>query len=293
MGCCAIIAPDQVGALEVLGQFKRVLMPGLHCLPPCVSSVRKRTTRVTQNDVRVDTKTKDNVFVEVRISVQQELYKEKVVEAMYKLSNVDSQIDAYVADVVRGYVPSVDLDSLFENKVEIAKEVKERLTKNMQDYGYHILQVLVVDIAPDKAVKDAMNQINANRRLRQATEEKAEADKIILIKQAEAEKELMILKAQADGESKFLQGQGIARSRKAIVDGLKESIFGGSGTESGLDPKAVEQLLLVTQYLDTLEKMSAGQATTIFMPHGPKAVLDFQEQLLAAMGSTTTVPSSA
>jgi len=285
MGCFAVIAPDQVGALEVLGQFKKVLMPGLHCFAPFISSIRRRSTRVTQNDVRVDTKTKDNVFVEVKISVQQELFKEKVYEAMYKLTNVDSQIDAYVADVVRGYVPSVELDSLFENKAEIAKEVGERLTRNMQEYGYHILQVLVVDIAPDRAVKDAMNQINANRRLRQATEEKAEADKIVLVKSAEAEKELMILKAQAEGESKFLQGQGIARSRKAIVDGLKESIFGGTGSESALDPKAVEQLLLVTQYLDTLEKMSAGTATTIFMPHGPKAVVDFQEQLLAAMQS--------
>lgn len=202
--------------------------------------------------MNTETKTKDNVFVKIVICVQVEVMLERAYEAIYRLTNPASQIESYVADVVRGQVPKMKLDDLFEAKDEIAHAVKERLGKAMADYGYSIHQVLVVDLRPDEKVRVAMNEIDANRRLRVAATEKAEADKVLKVKAAEAE-----------AESKFLQGQGVARQRTAIVEGLKHAV----GGDSELDSKTTQELLLITQYFDTLEKLSQGHATTVFMPH--------------------------
>merc|ERR1712166_1547301 len=154
--------------------------------------------------------------------------------------------------VVRGKVPTLKLDALFESKDDVAQAVKERLSKSMGEYGFLIHQVLITDLRPDDKVRNAMNEIDANRRLRVAAGEKAEADKVLRVKAAEA-----------DAESKFLQGQGVARQRTAIAEGLKHAA--GNGGE--MDPKTVQELLLITQYFDTLEKLANGNATTVFMPH--------------------------
>lgn len=265
-GCMAIVEPDQLAALEWMGNFRRILRPGFHVLLP-FSNVRKISTRVIENKCVTETKTKDNVFVQIHIAVQQEVHQENAYEAIYKLSNPASQIDSFVADVVRSHAPNETLDQLFVEKDKIAMDVKARLTEAMSAYGYKILQVLVTDISPDSAVKTAMNQINANKRLRMAAEEKAEGDKIVLVKAAEAE-----------AESKFLQGQGIARSRAAIVQGLKEAVCRPGHSEE-LTAKDVTELLLVTQYLDTLEKMSQGPATTVFMPHSVGGIAQIADEI--------------
>lgn len=202
--------------------------------------------------MQTETKTKDNVFVKVVVAVQVEPVAEKAYEAIYRLSDPSQQIDSYVSDVIRGQVPTLKLDDLFESKDDIASAVKERLSKCMGDYGYNILQVLVTDLRPDDKVRAAMNEIDANRRLRHAATEKAEAEKVLKVKAAEA-----------DAESKFLQGQGVARQRTAIVEGLKHAV----GGERELDSKTVQELLLITQYFDTLERLANGNATTVFMPH--------------------------
>jgi len=199
-----------------------------------------------------ETKTHDNVFVKVCVAVQVEPIAEKAYEAIYRLTNPSGQIDSYVSDVVRGQVPTLKLDALFESKDEIAQAVKERLSKSMGEYGFLIHQVLVTDLRPDDKVRNAMNEIDASRRLRVAAGEKAEAEKVLKIKAAEA-----------DAESKFLQGQGVARQRTAIVEGLKHAV----GGDAGMDAKTVQELLLITQYFDTLEKLANGPATTVFMPH--------------------------
>jgi len=202
--------------------------------------------------MQTETKTKDNVFVKVVVAVQVEVVPEKAYEAIYRLTNPQGQIDSYVSDVVRGQVPAMALDQLFESKDEIALAVKERLEKSMGEYGYTIHQVLVTDLTPDDKVRHAMNEIDANRRLRVAAAEKAEAEKVLKVKAAEA-----------DAESKFLQGQGVARQRTAIVEGLRHAV----GGDQEMEPKTVQELLLITQYFDTLERLSHGQATTVFMPH--------------------------
>lgn len=247
-----VVRPDELAALEWMGTFKKILKPGLHFLFPG-SRVRKISTRVAENRVVTETKTKDNVFVEIHIAVQQEVHPDHAYEAIYKLNNPVTQIESFVSDVVRSHAPQVNLDQLFEAKDEIATEVKTRLQHAMAAYGYEIHQCLVTDISPDKSVKAAMNQISAQRRNRQAMEEKAEADKIIMVKAAEA-----------DAESKFLQGQGTARAREAIVIGLRNAIAGGDGPP--MTSHEVSELLLMTQYLDALETLAKGSATTVFVP---------------------------
>jgi len=274
-GCFAIVAPDQIAGLESLGTFRGILEPGFHCIAPW-ARVHKRSMRIADNKVRMETKTVDNVFVEIKISVQQMIFKEKAYEAIYRLSNPAMQIDSYVADVVRGHVPTMTLDRLFEAKQEIADEVKERLTAAMQEYGFQIIQVLVVDIEPDQRVKRAMNEINESRRLRMAAEEKAEADKLVMVKKAEAQKQLVVLQAQAEAESKFLQGEGVSRARKAIVEGMKETVAGHDRQMSAVE---VKNLLLISQYMDTMEKLSQGAASKIVMPHSLAGLADVQQQI--------------
>jgi regulator of protease activity HflC (stomatin/prohibitin superfamily) len=199
-----------------------------------------------------ETKTKDNVFVKVQVAVQVEVVPEKAYEAIYRLTNPATQIESYVSDVIRGQCPAMKLDDLFESKDEIASAVKDRLSKSMGEYGYLIHQALVTDLRPDEKVRAAMNEIDANRRLRVAATEKAEAEKVLKVKAAEA-----------DAESKFLQGQGVARQRTAIVEGLKHAVAG----EQEMSQKTIQELLLITQYFDTLERLAHGNATTVFMPH--------------------------
>jgi regulator of protease activity HflC (stomatin/prohibitin superfamily) len=254
--CCICVSPDELAAVERCGSFQGIRGAGCHCIGfdvgGTIMQTRKVSTRVQEYNMTTETKTKDNVFVRVMIAVQVEIVAEKAYEAIYRLTNPASQIDSYVSDVVRGQVPVMKLDDLFESKDEIAGAVKERLSKCMGEYGYTIHQCLVTDLRPDEKVRSAMNEIDANRRLRVAAAERAEADKVLKVKAAEAE-----------AESKFLQGQGVARQRTAIVEGLKHAV--GGSTE--MDPKTVQELLLITQYFDTLERLANGQATTVFMPH--------------------------
>jgi len=250
------VSPDELAAVERLGSFQGIRGAGCHYLgcDVCgmILSTKTISTRVQEYNMNTETKTKDNVFVRVVVAVQVEVVQEKAFEAIYRLNNPSNQIDSYVSDVIRGQVPTMKLDDLFESKDEIASAVKERLSKSMGEYGYLIHQVLVTDLRPDDKVRHAMNEIDANRRLRVAAAEKAEAEKVLKVKAAEA-----------DAESKFLQGQGVARQRTAIVEGLKHAV----GGDQEMAPKTVQELLLITQYFDTLERLAHGNATTVFMPH--------------------------
>jgi len=224
---------------------------------------------VQQLDVRCETKTKDNVFVNVVASIQYRALAEKANEAFYKLSNTRSQIQAYVFDVIRAFVPKLNLDDTFEQKNEIAKAVEDELEKAMSTYGYEIVQTLIVDIEPDEHVKRAMNEINAAARMRVAANEKAEAEKILQIKRAEGE-----------AEAKYLSGLGIARQRQAIVDGLRDSVLGFSVNVPGTTAKDVMDMVLVTQYFDTMKEIgAASKSSAVFIPHGPGAVRDVATQI--------------
>lgn len=268
---CVKVDQSTVVIKERFGRFNEVLEPGCHCMPWYLGSqvAGHLTLRLQQLDVRCETKTKDNVFVNVVASVQYRALAHKASDAFYKLTNTRSQIQAYVFDVIRASVPKLLLDDVFEQKNEIARAVEEELEKAMSAYGYEIVQTLIVDIEPDEHVKRAMNEINAAARMRLAANEKAEAEKIIQIKRAEGE-----------AESKYLAGLGIARQRQAIVDGLRDSVLGFSDNVPGTSAKDVLDMVLITQYFDTMKEIGASsKSSAVFIPHGPGSVRDIATQI--------------
>lgn len=269
--CCVKINQSTVAVRERFGKYDDILEPGCHCVPWVTGSKLAGlvSLRLQQLDVRCETKTKDNVFVNVVASVQYRVLANKSYDAFYKLSNPRTQIQAYVFDVIRGAVPKLELDDVFEQKNGIAKAVEDELEKAMSAYGYEIVQTLIVDIEPDEHVKRSMNEINAAARMRLATNEKAEAEKIIQIKRAEGE-----------AESKYLSGVGIARQRQAIVDGLRESVIGFSVNVPGTTAKDVLDMVLITQYFDTMKEIGASsKSSAVFIPHGPGTVHDVATQI--------------
>jgi len=277
---CYQVDQSNVAIKEHFGKFDDVLEPGCHCLPWCLGYqiAGSLSLRVQQLDVRCETKTKDNVFVNVVASVQYRAVSEKASDAFYRLTNTREQIQSYVFDVIRASVPKLELDSVFEQKNDIAKAVEEELEKAMSTYGFEIVQTLIVDIEPDVNVKRAMNEINAAARLRLAANEKAEAEKILQIKKAEGE-----------AESKYLSGLGIARQRQAIVDGLRDSVLAFSENVPGTTAKDVMDMVLVTQYFDTMKEIGASsKSSSVFIPHGPGAVKDIAMQIRDGLLQATT-----
>ncbi len=270
--------------VERFGKFRRVANPGLNMKVPFVERVAGRINlRVQQLDVTVETKTLDNVFVHIIVAVQYMVLPSKVYDAFYRLDQPTVQITAYVFDVVRARVPKMELDDVFERKDEVAIAVKEELSGEMDTFGYIIVQALVTDIDPDKKVKESMNEINAAKRLREAAQERGEADKILKVKAAEAE-----------AESKALQGRGIADQRRAIIDGLRESVDQFAQSISGTTPESIMQLVLMTQHYDTVKEIgSSSRANTIFVPYTPGGMSDLAAQMRDALISANAVPIAA
>jgi regulator of protease activity HflC (stomatin/prohibitin superfamily) len=269
-----IVSQQTSAVVERFGKFKRIASAGLNIKIPIIDRISGRLSlRIQQLDVRVETKTKDNVFVFVVVSVQYYVLPDKVVDAFYRLQNPQSQITSFVFDTVRARVPSIILDDLFEKKDDIALAVKTELDQVMDDFGYGIIKALVTDIDPDAKVKVSMNEINAAQRLREAAVQQAEADKIRVVKAAEGE-----------AESKALQGQGIANQRKAIIEGLKESVENFSSTVDGAKAQDVMNLVLMTQYFDTIKDIGlSGKSNTILIPHSPGGMGDISEQMRNAI----------
>jgi regulator of protease activity HflC (stomatin/prohibitin superfamily) len=270
--CCATVPQDKIYAVELFGSFTKVIGSGLNVVGcdvgGCCISFRSITKRVEQNDVFVETKTKDNVFVLVKVSVQQQVIPEQAESAIYKLANVGAQIDSYVSDVVRSFVPKMTLDEAFEEKDKISSAVNDALTKSMHEYGFQIIKALVTELKPSQDVMNSMNEINKQKRLRDAAMMASEAEKIRVVK-----------KAEADCEAARLQGEGIAKQREAIVDGLKRSVT--SGTSEQLSSDKVSELLLITQYFETLKEIGANsKSNSVFIPHSPAdGVKDISAQI--------------
>ncbi|HEX4824346.1 MAG TPA: SPFH domain-containing protein [Candidatus Polarisedimenticolaceae bacterium] len=260
------------------GKFLRVADAGLNWKVPFIDAVAGTLSlKVGQINLTMETKTKDNVFVTIPISVQNRVRAEKVYDAFYKLADPAAQIKSYVEQVILGHVPGMTLDEVFASQSSIALAVKKELDADMAGFGYEIVNVLVTDIVPDPKVKSAMNDINAAQREQVAAAARGEAEKILVVKKAEAE-----------AESKALQGQGIANQRKAIVEGLQSSIEQFQKAVEGATAKDVMQLVMVTQYFDTLKSIGESDGTnTLFIPHSPAAVADVGQQILQSMLAAT------
>jgi regulator of protease activity HflC (stomatin/prohibitin superfamily) len=264
----------KAAVVQRFGRFVRVAGAGLNFKIPWIEKVVARVDlRVQQLDVRMETKTRDNVFVAIPVSVQYHVLPDRVFEAYYKLSDPKEQIGSYVFNVILGHVPKMNLDEAFEQQNAIATAVKQELDGVMAGFGYGIVKALVTDIIPDPKVKAAMNDINAARREQEAANARGEAEKILKVKQAEAE-----------AQSKQLQGQGIANQRKAIIDGLRESVEMFKAGVEGTSAKDVMTLVLLTQYFDTLKEIGASShSNTILMSHSPGALVDVFEQIRNAV----------
>lgn len=275
----------KAAVVQRFGKFVRVAGAGLNFKLPWIEKVvSKVDLRVQQLDVKMETKTKDNVFVQIPVSIQYHVLPDRVYEAYYKLSDPKEQIGSFVFNVILGHVPKMILDEAFERQNDIAVAVKQELDGVMEGFGYGIVKALVTDIIPDAKVKSAMNDINAARREQEAANARGEAEKILKVKQAEAE-----------AQSKQLQGQGIANQRKAIIDGLRKSVELFKQGVEGATAKDVMILVLLTQYFDTLKDIgSSGHSNTILMPHSPGALKDFFDQIRNAivLGETVTAAHS-
>ena len=271
------------GVVERFGKFNRIARPGLQFLVPWCETVRFVDLQVRQAVVNVETKSKDNVFVTIPVSVQFQVVEEKVFDAYYKLSNPQAQIESYVFNSILGHVPTLTLDEAFEQMQQISAAVKKDLDIVMDTFGYNILRALVTDIVPDAKVKAAMNDINAAQREQIAAQARGEADKILKVKQAEAE-----------AESKALQGKGIAAERQAIIDGLRASIENFRESVPGATPSDVMALVLLTQYFDTLKDIGTKQGNnTVFLPNSPGAANDFMTQILAGLKGSMNAGSGS
>ncbi len=271
------------GVVERFGKFNRIEQPGLHALLPFGERVYYVDLQVQQAQFQVETKTKDNVFVQIPVSVQYQILPDKIYDAFYKLSSPQKQIESFVFNSILGHVPKLSLDETFEQQSGISVNVKTELDAIMSGFGFNILTALVTDIVPDSKVKDAMNDINAAQRAQVAAQARGEADKILKVKQAEAE-----------AESKALQGKGIAAERQAIIDGLRSSIENFRDSVPGATPEDVMALVLLTQYFDTLKDIGTKSGNnTIFLPNSPGAANDFMTQILAGLKGSMNAGSGA
>jgi len=257
--------------IERMGKFHSVRRPGLHFKIPVVDKVSGRVSlKIQQLDVMVETKTKDDVFVKLKVSVQYKIIDESIYEAFYKLENPHDQITSYVFDVVRAEVPKMKLDDVFVRKDDVANAIKNELSEAMSGYGYQIVKALVTDIDPDQSVKISMNRINAAEREKLAAEYEGEAEKIRII-----------AKAKAEAESKRLQGQGIADQRREIAKGLEDSVE--VLNQVGINSQEASALIVVTQHYDTLQSMGDNaNSNLILLPNNPNAGSDMLSQMTAS-----------
>ncbi|MFT4694170.1 MAG: regulator of protease activity HflC (stomatin/prohibitin superfamily) [Francisella sp.] len=276
-----MVETQSVNIVERFGKFIRIQKAGLNFKIPFIEMVAGRVSlRIQQLEIVAETKTKDNVFVHMKVSVQFLVEEAKATDAFYKLTNARAQMESYVFDVIRSSLPRMTLDDSFENKDSIAMDIKKELSEEMSNYGYTIIKSLVVDINPEENVKRSMNEINAAQRQLEATKAKAEADKIVKIKEAEGQKESM-----------KLLGEGIAEQRKAIAKGLRKSIEDvKEGTDESMSNEYISSLVMMYQYLDTLENMTKnGKSNVIFTPNSPKGFNNLSNEMISALSAAKSI----
>lgn len=269
-----VVKQQTVAIIERFGKYQKTATSGIHIRVPLgIDKIAARVQlRLLQSEIIVETKTKDNVFVTLNIATQYRVNENNVTDAYYKLIKPEAQIKSYIEDALRSSVPKLTLDELFEKKDEIALEVQHQVAEEMSTYGYIIVKTLITKVEPDAEVKQSMNDINAAQRKRVAAQELANADKIKIVTAAEAE-----------AEKDRLHGVGIAQQRKAIVDGLADSIQELKDANVTLTEEQIMSILLTNQYLDTLNTFAINGNQTIFLPNNPEGVEDIRTQVLSAL----------
>jgi regulator of protease activity HflC (stomatin/prohibitin superfamily) len=277
-GIFFIVKQQSAAIVERFGRFVGVRHSGLQLKIPIIDRVAGRVSlRIQQLDVVVETKTKDDVFVKIKVSVQYKVIKDKVYDAFYKLDFPQDQITSYVFDVVRAEVPKMILDDVFEKKDDVAIAVKAELNDAMVNYGFDIIKTLVTDIDPDAQVKDSMNRINASEREKVAAQFEGDAQRILIVERAKAE-----------AESKRLQGQGIADQRREIARGLEDSVKVLNGVN--INSQEASALIVVTQHYDTLQSVgSTSNSNLILMPNSPQAGSEMLNNMVASFTASNQI----
>ena len=277
-GTFFIVKQQSAAVVERFGKFVSIRHSGLQIKIPVIDRVAGRLSlRIQQLDVVVETKTKDDVFVKIKVSVQYKVIKDKVYDAFYKLDYPQDQITSYVFDVVRAEVPKMILDDVFEKKDDIAVAVKSELNDAMQNYGFDIIKTLVTDIDPDAQVKESMNRINASEREKVAAQFEGDAQRILIVERAKAE-----------AESKRLQGQGIADQRREIARGLEDSVKVLNGVD--INSQEASALIVVTQHYDTLQSVgSESNSNLILMPNSPQSGSDMLNNMVASFTASNQI----
>lgn len=272
------VKQQSAAIIERFGKFLSIRHSGLQMKIPIIDRVAGRMSlKIQQLDVIVETKTLDDVFVRLKISVQFKVIQEKVYDAFYKLDYAHDQITSYVFDVVRAEVPKMKLDDVFVKKDDIAIAVKTELNDAMSDYGYDIIKTLVTDIDPDAQVKAAMNRINASEREKIAAQFEGDAARILIVERAKAE-----------AESKRLQGQGIADQRREIARGLEESV--DVLNRVGINSQEASALIVVTQHYDTLQSIGEHvNSNLILLPNSPQAGSDMLNNMVASFTASNQI----
>ncbi len=278
LGTFFIVKQQTAAIIERFGRFTSVRQSGLHLKIPFIDRVSGRLSlKIQQLDVVVETKTKDDVFVKLKVSVQYQVIKAKVYDAFYKLDYPHDQITSYVFDVVRAEVPKMKLDSVFERKDDIAVAVKAELNEAMTEYGYDIIKTLVTDIDPDAQVKEAMNRINAAEREKVAAQFEGDAARILIVE-----------KAKAEAESKRLQGMGIADQRREIARGLEDSVKVLNNVD--INSQEASALIVVTQHYDTLQSVGAeSNSNLILLPNSPQAGSEMLNNMVASFTASNQI----
>ena len=277
-GTFFIVKQQSAAIVERFGKFVSTRQSGLQLKIPIIDRVAGRLSlRIQQLDVVVETKTKDDVFVKIKVSVQFKVIKDKVYDAFYKLDFPQDQITSYVFDVVRAEVPKMILDDVFEKKDDIAIAVKGELNEAMKNYGFDIIKTLVTDIDPDAQVKESMNRINASEREKVAAQFEGDAQRILIVERAKAE-----------AESKRLQGQGIADQRREIARGLEDSVKVLNNVD--INSQEASALIVVTQHYDTLQSVgSASNSNLILMPNSPQAGSEMLNNMVASFTASNQI----
>lgn len=276
-----IVKQQTAAIIETFGKFTSIRQSGFHLKIPGVQRIAGRLSlKIQQLDVIIETKTKDDVFVKIKVSVQYKVIKDKVYEAFYKLDYPHDQITSYVFDVVRAEVPKMKLDDVFVKKDDIAIAVKSELNEAMMTYGYDIIKTLVTDIDPDAQVKEAMNRINAADREKTAAQYEGDAQRILIVERAKAE-----------AESKRLQGKGIADQRREIARGLEESVE--VLNRAGINSQEASALIVITQHYDTLQSIGADtNSNLILLPNNPNAASSMLTDMVASFAATSQIGES-
>ena len=277
-GTFFIVKQQSAAIVERFGKFVSTRQSGLQLKIPIIDRVAGRLSlRIQQLDVVVETKTKDDVFVKIKVSVQFKVIKDKVYDAFYKLDFPQDQITSYVFDVVRAEVPKMILDDVFEKKDDVAIAVKGELNDAMKNYGFDIIKALVTDIDPDAQGKESMNRINASEREKVAAQFEGDAQRILIVERAKAE-----------AESKRLQGQGIADQRREIARGLEDSVKVLNNVD--INSQEASALIVVTQHYDTLQSVgSASNSNLILMPNSPQAGSEMLNNMVASFTASNQI----